>query len=90
VRRLYDQDSNQTVTLHRDQWRVKDIPMDRDKYTTRRRGVPSRRAKICLSQSDLTAFPTTSHSEWIPAVHQQALLINAHSHRDPTRQAVQL
>jgi len=44
--------------------------MDRGNYTTRRKGVPFLRARICLSQSDLTAFPTTSHSEWILAVLQ--------------------
>ena len=49
---------------------VKDTPMDRDNYTTRLKDDPFLRGKICLSQSDLTVFPTTSHSEWIPAVHQ--------------------
>jgi len=44
--------------------------MDRGNYTTHRKDVPFLRAKICLSQSDLTAFPTTSHSEWILAVLQ--------------------
>ena len=44
--------------------------MDRDNYTIRPKDVPFLRARICLSQSDLTAFPTISHSEWIPAVHQ--------------------
>ena len=44
--------------------------MDRDNYTTRLKDDPFLRGKICLSQSDLTVFPTTSHSEWILAVLQ--------------------
>lgn len=66
------------------------MPMDRDNYTTRRKGVPFPQARTCLSQSDLTAFPTTSHSEWIPADLQQARLTSALSHRDHTRQALPL
>jgi hypothetical protein len=64
--------------------------MDRDNYTTRLKDVPFLRGRICLSQSDLTVFPTTSHSEWIPAAHQQARRINAHSHRGHTRREVRL
>ena len=64
--------------------------MDRDNYTIRPKDVPFLRARICLSQSDLTAFPTTSHSEWIHAVHQSARRTNAHSHRGHTRRVVRL
>jgi hypothetical protein len=60
--------------------------MAKDSSTTRRNDAQFHLVSICLSQSALTAFLTTSHSAWILAVRQQARLISVRSHRDHIRQ----